>query len=502
MTLLMAASAVTVQVNGNSNKRCSSWDSARGGGRSRRDAAASRRSGRSPRRSGPREARFVNLANFARQSSCSLFRGKWFLSRWGLIAAAGRRRGDEVLVGRCRCACHNLFFLSFLPRVSHQFFLRDGPSHHLFDPYVVPTWGLFDSSSFGPNLVSMFCLTGALGVHDHLCASAADSGADCWGDQGDSAGADGGTSRGTDCGCACATDLGPDRWRAGSTTHGGDRRSWNRFQRSAYNNALSKRMWVCLFRRSKSRLLRWLRIFLNAVQLCSSFWPAFFLRIMCLYKHMHEWQSASEWNLCVIDAMDADLGSWSWIVRHSTFCCFVGAVCPNCFHHDLHWNNCRLHSGGFAAAHHVLDSCARAQMSFSTYRSGGNLVLILDFSISVLRQLLLSFVHADSPLHRTAGRHFMTNQPISSPRAPSSRSRLLQTWEAGMWTQIVFEGKTDRVHLMNGRTLSMRQSWGASRARCRDPNQLQRLADDYSSDDGEDASGQRCSKATYPYHLR
>ena len=70
----------------------------------------------------------------------------------------------------------------------------------------------------------------------------------------------------------------------------------------------------------------------------------------------------------------------------------VGAVCPNCFHHDLHCNNCGLHSGGYAAAHHVLDSCARAQMSFSTYRSGGNLVFNLFFSISVLRQLLLSFV--------------------------------------------------------------------------------------------------------------
>ena len=34
-------------------------------------------------------------------------------------------------------------------------------------------------------------------------------------------------------------------------------------------------------------------------------------------------QSASEWNLCVLDAMDADLDSWFWIVHHSTFCCLL-----------------------------------------------------------------------------------------------------------------------------------------------------------------------------------
>ena len=37
--------------------------------------------------------------------------------------AAGRRRGDGAVVERCRCACHKLFFLSFMPRVSLQFFL-------------------------------------------------------------------------------------------------------------------------------------------------------------------------------------------------------------------------------------------------------------------------------------------------------------------------------------------------------------------------------------------
>ena len=88
----------------------------------------------------------------------------------------------------------------------------------------------------------------------------------------------------------------------------------------------------------------------------------------------------------------------------------------------------------------------------------------------------------------------------------ASRAFVTVTLAANMrgsiWTQIVFEGKTDRVHLMKGRTVSTRQSRGASRARCRDPNQRQRLADDDSSDDGEDPSGKRCSKASYPYHLR
>ena len=128
----------------------------RGTGRSRRVTAASRRSGRNGRRAGSGEALFLNFANLAgqshaivlawwspciirphcaaagrrlwrrwstagpwevrlgnlaRQSSCSLSCGKRFLSRRGLIAAAGRRRADEVLVERCRCACHELFFM-------------------------------------------------------------------------------------------------------------------------------------------------------------------------------------------------------------------------------------------------------------------------------------------------------------------------------------------------------------------------------------------------------
>ena len=61
--------------------------------------------------------------NLARQSSSSPARGKRFLSRSGFSVAAGRRRGDGEVVERCRCACHKLFFLSFVPRVSHQFFL-------------------------------------------------------------------------------------------------------------------------------------------------------------------------------------------------------------------------------------------------------------------------------------------------------------------------------------------------------------------------------------------
>ena len=86
----------------------------------------------------------------------------------------------------------------------------------------------------------------------------------------------------------------------------------------------------------------------------------------------------------------------------------------------------------------------------------------------------------------------IASQPIASPRAFVTVT-LAANMRGGMWTQIVFEGKTDRVHLMNGRTISTRHSRGASRARCRDPSQRQRLADDYRSDDGEDASGKRCS---------
>ena len=100
----------------------------------------------------------------------------------------------------------------------------------------------------------------------------------------------------------------------------------------------------------------------------------------------------------------------------------------------------------------------------------------------------------------------MTNQPIIFASFCALVTVTLAANMRGgflLWTHIVFEGKTDRVHLMNGRTVSTRQSRGASRARCRDPSQRQRLADDYSSDmNGEDASGKRCSKASYPYHLR
>ena len=75
----------------------------RGAGRSRGVAAASRRCGRNGRRAGPGEARFLNLANLARQSSCSLFRGKRFLSRmrpdctcWATSRRRSTRRALQV----------------------------------------------------------------------------------------------------------------------------------------------------------------------------------------------------------------------------------------------------------------------------------------------------------------------------------------------------------------------------------------------------------------------
>ena len=42
--------------------------------------------------------------------------GKRFLSRSGFSVAAGRRRGDGEVVERCRCACHELFFMLCLAR--------------------------------------------------------------------------------------------------------------------------------------------------------------------------------------------------------------------------------------------------------------------------------------------------------------------------------------------------------------------------------------------------
>ena len=94
----------------------------------------------------------------------------------------------------------------------------------------------------------------------------------------------------------------------------------------------------------------------------------------------------------------------------------------------------------------------------------------LDSSIAVLRQLLLSFVHtaaqnADSPQHRTAGWRFIDWDEEEQRELLAEAKRLLETGEL------------------------FPHSRGASRARCRNPSQRQRvvepLADDHSSD-GED----------------
>ena len=90
--------------------------------------------------------------------------------------------------------------------------------------------------------------------------------------------------------------------------------------------------------------------------------------------------------------MDADLGSWSWIVRHSTFCCLLELFAP--IVSIMIYIETTADSTLVGTQPRIMcwTRAHGAQMSFSTYRSGGNLVLILDFSISVLRQLLLSFV--------------------------------------------------------------------------------------------------------------
>ena len=81
----------------------------------------------------------------------------------------------------------------------------------------------------------------------------------------------------------------------------------------------------------------------------------------------------------------------------------------------------------------------------------------LDSSTSVLRQLLLSFVHTaahhgDSPQHRTAGWRFIDWNEVEQRELLAEAKRLLET----------------------GRTVSTRHSRGASRARCRGRSQRQR----------------------------
>ena len=181
-------------------------------------------------------------------------------------------------------------------------------------------------------------------------------------------------------------------------------------------------------------------------------------------------------NLCVLDAMDADLGSWFWIVHHSTFCCLLELFTLIVFM-ICHRNCYRCHSGGYAAAQHVLDTCAfleqcvgpvapntpqmgsqrRTQCSWQTVHA------IRPFASCELNSCSVSAVpswqHFYRPvLHdldiefeprkewtRHCSYHGLTlpqsatscscasstcaiaSQPISSPRAPSSRSRLLQT---------------------------------------------------------------------------
>ena len=91
----------------------------------------------------------------------------------------------------------------------------------------------------------------------------------------------------------------------------------------------------------QEQIVEEVKALLIAVHLSSSFSPAFFVservQAMLLFgKHVHKNNA---------------------YLKHFAVC---WSCLPRCFRHDLCRNNCRLHSGGCAAAHHVLDLCARA----------------------------------------------------------------------------------------------------------------------------------------------
>ena len=102
----------------------------------------------------------------------------------------------------------------------------------------------------------------------------------------------------------------------------------------------------------------------------------------------------------------------------------------------------------------------------------------LDSSTAVLRQLLLSFVHtaaqnADSPQHRTAGWRFIDWNEVEQRELLAEAKRLLETGE------LFPRGTPEEPHAPDAETQA---SDSEPEAHVVEP-----LADDHSSDDGEDA---------------
>ena len=101
----------------------------------------------------------------------------------------------------------------------------------------------------------------------------------------------------------------------------------------------------------------------------------------------------------------------------------------------------------------------------------------LDSSTAVLRQLLLSFVHtaqnADSPQHRTAGWRFIDWNKVDQRELLAEAKRLLETGE------LFPRGTAEEPHAPDAET----------QASDSEPEEhvVEPLADDHSSDDGEDA---------------
>ena len=101
----------------------------------------------------------------------------------------------------------------------------------------------------------------------------------------------------------------------------------------------------------------------------------------------------------------------------------------------------------------------------------------LDSSTAVLRQLLLSFVHtaaqnADSPQHRTAGWRFIDWNEVEQREVLAEAKRLLETGE------LFPRGTAEEPHAPDAETQASDSEPEAH---------VVELADDHSSDDGEDA---------------
>ena len=101
----------------------------------------------------------------------------------------------------------------------------------------------------------------------------------------------------------------------------------------------------------------------------------------------------------------------------------------------------------------------------------------LDSNTAVLRQLLLSFVHtaaqnADSPQHRTAGWRFIDWNEVEQGELLAEAKRLLETGE------LFPRGTAEEPHAPDAET----------QASDSEPEEhvVEPLADDHSSDDGED----------------